>query len=38
MAREALAAFVTPQALITVRKDDGLDIGKVVDTYAQLSP
>src|SRR6185437_10136222 len=25
-----LAAFITPRALITVRKDDGLDIGAVV--------
>ena len=25
-----LAAFITPRALITVRKDDGLDIGSVV--------
>jgi magnesium transporter len=28
-----LAAFVTSQALITVRKDDGLDIGAVVDRW-----
>jgi len=28
-----LAAFVTPRALITVRKDDGLDIGAVVDRW-----
>jgi magnesium transporter len=28
-----LAAFVTRQALITVRKDDGLDIGAVVDRW-----
>jgi magnesium transporter len=28
-----LSAFVTPQALITVRKDNGLDIGKVVDRW-----
>jgi magnesium transporter len=28
-----LAAFVTAQALITVRKDDGLDIGAVVDRW-----
>jgi magnesium transporter len=28
-----LAAFVTPQALITVRKDDGLDIGAVVERW-----
>jgi magnesium transporter len=28
-----LAAFVTQQALITVRKDDGLDIGAVVERW-----
>jgi magnesium transporter len=28
-----LAVFVTPRALITVRKDDGLDIGGVVDRW-----
>jgi magnesium transporter len=28
-----LAAFVTARALITVRKDDGLDIGAVVDRW-----
>jgi magnesium transporter len=28
-----VAAFVTPRALITVRKDDGLDIGAVVDRW-----
>lgn len=28
-----LAAFITPRALITVRKDDGLDIGAVVDRW-----
>jgi len=28
-----LAAFVTKQALITVRKDDGLDIGAVVERW-----
>ena len=28
-----LAAFITPRALITVRKDDGLDIGAVVDYW-----
>jgi magnesium transporter len=33
LATSELAAFVTPQALITVRKDDGLDIGKVVDRW-----
>jgi magnesium transporter len=30
-----LAAFVTPRALITVRKDDGLDIGMVLDYWDQ---
>src|ERR1700729_4423760 len=28
-----LAAFITPRALITVRKDDGLDIGSVIDYW-----
>jgi magnesium transporter len=28
-----LAAFITRQALITVRKDDGLDIGAVIDRW-----
>jgi magnesium transporter len=28
-----LAAFITRQALITVRKDDGLDIGSVIDRW-----
>jgi len=32
-----LAAFITPRALITVRKDDGLDIGSVV-AYWDESP
>ena len=32
-----LAAFITKRALITVRKDDGLDIGAVVD-YWDASP
>jgi len=32
-----LAAFITPRALITVRKDDGLDIGDVV-AYWDASP
>jgi magnesium transporter len=32
-----LAAFITRRALITVRKDDGLDIGKVLD-YWDESP
>jgi magnesium transporter len=30
-----LAAFITRQALITVRKDDGLDIGVVLDYWDQ---
>jgi magnesium transporter len=30
-----IAAFVTPQALITVRKDDGLDISSVVSYWDQ---
>jgi magnesium transporter len=33
LATSELSAFVTPQALITVRKDNGLDIGKVVDRW-----
>jgi magnesium transporter len=33
LATSEIAAFVTPQALITVRKDDGLDIGKVVERW-----
>ncbi|MBO0821731.1 MAG: hypothetical protein J2P26_12885, partial [Nocardiopsaceae bacterium] len=33
IATSELAVFVTPQALITVRKDDGLDIGKVTDRW-----
>ncbi len=33
LATSELAAFVTPQALITVRKDDKLDIGKVVERW-----
>jgi magnesium transporter len=32
-----IAAFITPRALITVRKDDGLDIGAVVN-YWDASP
>ncbi len=37
LATSELAAFVTPRALITVRKDDGLDIGAVID-YWDASP
>ncbi|HEY2308018.1 MAG TPA: magnesium transporter CorA family protein [Streptosporangiaceae bacterium] len=33
LATSELAAFITGQALITVRKDDGLDIGAVVDRW-----
>ena len=33
LATSELSAFVLRQALITVRKDDGLDIGKVVDRW-----
>ncbi len=33
LATSELAAFILPGALITIRKDDGLDIGKVVDRW-----
>ena len=33
LATSELSAFVLRQALITVRKDDGIDIGKVVDRW-----
>jgi len=33
LATSEIAAFITKQALITVRKDDGLDIGAVVDRW-----
>src|SRR5689334_13385284 len=33
LATSELAAFITSRALITVRKDDGLDIGAVVDRW-----
>ena len=33
LATSELAAFITPRALITVRKDDGLDIGAVADRW-----
>ncbi len=33
LATSELAAFVTAQALITVRKDDGLDIGAVLERW-----
>jgi magnesium transporter len=37
LAMSELGAFITPRALITVRKDDGLDIGAVVG-YWDASP
>jgi magnesium transporter len=37
LATSEIAAFVTPQALITVRKDDGLDIGRVVERWDATS-
>jgi magnesium transporter len=37
LATSELAAFITPRALITVRKDDGLDIGAVLG-YWDSSP
>ncbi|MGH3165276.1 MAG: magnesium transporter CorA family protein, partial [Trebonia sp.] len=33
LATSELAAFITRQALITIRKDDGLDIGKVTERW-----
>jgi magnesium transporter len=33
LATSELSAFILPQALITIRKDDGLDIGKVVERW-----
>jgi magnesium transporter len=33
LATSELAAFILPQALITIRKDDGLDVGKVVERW-----
>ena len=33
LATSEIAAFITRQALITVRKDDGLDIGAVVQRW-----
>jgi magnesium transporter len=32
-----LSAFILPRALITIRKDDGLDIGRVVDRWDSSS-
>jgi magnesium transporter len=37
LATSELSAFITPQALITVRNDDGLDIGAVVDRWDATS-
>jgi magnesium transporter len=37
LATSELAAFVLPRALITIRKDDGLDIGKVVERWDATS-
>jgi magnesium transporter len=33
LATSELGAFILPRALITIRKDDGLDIGKVVERW-----
>jgi magnesium transporter len=33
LAMSEVSAFILPQALITIRKDDGLDIGKVVERW-----
>ncbi|HEX4092333.1 MAG TPA: magnesium transporter CorA family protein [Trebonia sp.] len=33
LATSEVAAFILPQALITIRKDDGLDIGKVAERW-----
>ena len=33
LATSEVAAFILPQGLITVRKDDGVDIGKVIDRW-----
>jgi magnesium transporter len=33
LATSELSAFILPRALITIRKDDGLDIGKVLDRW-----
>jgi magnesium transporter len=37
LATSELSAFILPQALITIRKDDGLDIGRVVDRWDATS-
>jgi magnesium transporter len=33
LATSEMSVFILPQALITIRKDDGLDIGKVVERW-----
>ena len=33
LATSELAVFILPQALITIRKDDGLDVGKIVERW-----
>jgi magnesium transporter len=33
LATSELAAFITPRALITVRKDDGFDVGRLVERW-----
>ena len=33
LATSEISAFILPRALITIRKDDGLDIGKVIDRW-----
>src|SRR3984885_1489108 len=33
LATSEMSVFILPRALITIRKDDGLDIGKVVETW-----
>jgi magnesium transporter len=37
LATSELAAFILPRALITIRKDDGLDVGKVVERWDATS-
>jgi magnesium transporter len=37
LAMSEVAAFILPRALITIRKDDGLDIGKVVERWDSSS-
>ena len=37
LATSEIAAFITSQALITVRQDDGLDIGAVMERWDQTS-